>query len=95
MSEEVLGFRKTDAYRTKQKLASGMIHFYHIDPEKLVPVVSLERLNNKVKKGLTQRPKQIIKYQKLQTKDRKSFFTLGYRTALNDLLYWAREESSK
>ncbi len=39
MTEKVFGFYEKDAYRTKQTTVKGLINFYHIQPDKIVPVV--------------------------------------------------------
>ena len=46
MTVKVLGFKEKDSYRSKQ----GIINIYHVKPDKLVPVVSVEWLRKEIEK---------------------------------------------
>ena len=85
----------------KKEIERAVILSRQETEKKQVPVrlksesVDLKWLEDKVKKGLTKRPKKIIEYHKIKAKDKKTFLTLGYRTALNDLLSAVRAKAKE
>ena len=110
MSEKVLGFKEKEAKRLLKKVSKefgkGYPYIIEHDFELLEIIeymlkqqasesVDLKWLEDKVKKGLTKRPKKIIEYHKIKAKDKKTFLTLGYRTALYDLLSAVRAKAKE